>query len=59
MLYYTDIGGRERAFTFQRRGDQLVARCGDRTYRLDLSMVGDGSATWNGTPLSWAASALR
>ncbi|MCB9871310.1 MAG: acetyl-CoA carboxylase biotin carboxyl carrier protein subunit [Planctomycetes bacterium] len=44
MLYYTDIGGRERAFTFQRRGDQLVARCGDRTYRLDLSMVGDGSA---------------
>ena len=44
MKYYATIGDREREFTFEREGDALLAKVGDRSYRLDLSMVGDGTA---------------
>jgi biotin carboxyl carrier protein len=33
-----------REFVLERRGDALTARCGDRTYALDLQLVGDGTA---------------
>ena len=44
MKYFTKIGERERTFTFERQGGQLVAHAGDKTYCLDLSLVGDGTA---------------
>ncbi len=44
MKYHTLIGDHEHEFTFERQGRQLLAHSGDQTYRLDLSMVGDGSA---------------
>lgn len=44
MKYFTKIGDRERDFTFERQGGQLVAHTGDKTYHLDLSLVGDGTA---------------
>ena len=43
MNYFTRVGDVEREFSFERRDGQLFARCGDRTYRLDYSTVGDGS----------------
>lgn len=43
MKYYTRIGEREREFTFERRGEQLIAHCDGKAYELDLSMVGDGT----------------
>lgn len=44
MKYYTRIGDREREFTFERVGERLIAHSGDKSYELDLSMVGDGTA---------------
>jgi biotin carboxyl carrier protein len=44
MKYYTKIGGREREFTFERKAGQLLAHSDGRTLRIDLSMVGDGTA---------------
>ena len=44
MRYYTKIGDREWAFEFERRGGELFVHEGERTYRLDLSMIGDGTA---------------
>ena len=44
LKYYTEVGDREWEFTFEHRGEELLATTGDRTYRLDLSMVGDGTA---------------
>ncbi len=44
MKYYSKIGDREWEFSFERRGGELLAHCGDHSWRLDLSMIGDGSA---------------
>ena len=44
MKYFTKLDGEERAFEFERRAGKLIARSGDRTYDLDLSLIGDGSA---------------
>jgi len=44
MKYFCSLDGVEREFTFERRGDRLCARSGDRDYVLDLSLVGDGAA---------------
>ena len=44
MKYYTRVGDREREFTFERRGKQLIAHANGQSYRLDVSMVGDGNA---------------
>lgn len=43
MKYLTRLGGEEREFVIERHGDALTARCGDKTYALDLRLVGDGS----------------
>lgn len=44
MKYYTRVGDREREFTFERQGQQLIAHTNGKSYRLDMSMVGDGNA---------------
>jgi len=42
VKYHCKFEGEEREFTFERRGERLVGRSGDREYELDLSLVGDG-----------------
>ncbi|MBL8749367.1 MAG: biotin/lipoyl-binding protein [Planctomycetes bacterium] len=42
MKYLTKLEGEEREFTIERHGDRLVARSGDRTFALDMALVGDG-----------------
>lgn len=44
MKYYSKIGDREWEFVFERRGGKLLAHSGERTFELDLSMIGDGSS---------------
>jgi geranyl-CoA carboxylase alpha subunit len=44
MRFYCRLDGEEREFAFARAGDRLVARCGDREFAIDLSLVGDGGA---------------
>lgn len=44
MKYYTRIRDAVREFEFERKGPELLAHVDDRTYRVDLSMVGDGTA---------------
>jgi len=44
MKYFSKIGDREWEFVFERRGGELLAHCGDHSWRLDLSMIGDGTA---------------
>lgn len=44
MKYYARIGDREWEFVFERRGGELFAHCGDHSWRLDLAMIGDGTA---------------
>jgi biotin carboxyl carrier protein len=44
MKYYTRVGDHEREFTFERQGEQLIAHANGKSYRLDMSMVGDGNA---------------
>ena len=44
MRYYSKIGDREWEFVFERRGGELFAHCGDHSWRLDVSMIGDGTA---------------
>ncbi|MCY2958465.1 MAG: hypothetical protein NT107_15670 [Planctomycetota bacterium] len=44
MKYFTKLDGEEHVFEFERRAGKLLARSGDRTYELNLSLVGDGSA---------------
>ena len=44
MKYFARVGELEREFVFERRGDELLARSGDEVLRLDVSMVGDGTA---------------
>lgn len=43
MRYFTVVGDVEREFSFERRDGALFAKCGDRSYQLDFSTVGDGS----------------
>ena len=42
MKYQTKFGAEVRQFSIERHGDALQARCGDRTFQLDLALVGDG-----------------
>ena len=42
MKYLTRIGDAEREYTFERRGDILVATCGDMVAEIDVAQVGDG-----------------
>jgi 3-methylcrotonyl-CoA carboxylase alpha subunit len=44
VKYYAKIGDREWEFHFERRGGDLFAHCGDHSWKLDLSMIGDGTA---------------
>lgn len=44
MKYFTQFGGQQREFTIERHGGQLLARSGERTFVLDLSLIGDGGA---------------
>ena len=44
MKYYSRIGDREWEFVFERRGGKLFAHCGEHSWRLDVSMIGDGTA---------------
>ncbi len=43
MKYLTRLDGVEREFVIERANGQLVARSGDRTFVLDLALVGDGT----------------
>jgi len=42
VKYLTKLEGEEREFTIERHGDRLIARSGDRTFALDMALVGDG-----------------
>lgn len=42
MKYIATRNGQELEFTIERHGGRLQARCGDRTYALDVALVGDG-----------------
>jgi len=44
VKYFAKIGDREWEFVFERHGDELLAHSDDHTWRLDLSMIGDGTA---------------
>jgi len=44
MRYFTRIGGVEREYRFERSGDRLLVRCGDREHELDLASVGDATS---------------
>lgn len=43
MKYLAQFDGEEREFAFERTAAGLLAHCGDKTYHLDLALVGDGS----------------
>ncbi len=43
MKYLTRLDGEERELIIERHGDRLTARSGERTYALDLALVGDGA----------------
>lgn len=43
MKYVTKLDGEEREFGFERHGETLLARCGDRQFVIDLALVGDGT----------------
>ncbi|MCC6671899.1 MAG: acetyl-CoA carboxylase biotin carboxyl carrier protein subunit [Planctomycetes bacterium] len=42
MKYYARHGGVTREYTFERRGDQLVAHVDGKALVVDVSVVGDG-----------------
>ena len=42
MKYFTKLGDAVKEFTIERRGGELLAKSGDKTFRLDLHLVGDG-----------------
>jgi len=44
VKYTTRLGGEEREFTIERHGAALRATCGDKSYAIDLALVGDGAA---------------
>jgi biotin carboxyl carrier protein len=43
VKYFATVGDVEREFILERRDGHLIARCGDHSYCLDFSTVGDGS----------------
>jgi biotin carboxyl carrier protein len=43
MKYYCKFEGQERDYTFVRRDNRLLCTSGDRSYEMDLSLVGDGA----------------
>ncbi len=43
MKYHCKLDGEEREFAFERHGDRLVCKSGERQYEVDLSLVGDGA----------------
>jgi geranyl-CoA carboxylase alpha subunit len=43
VKYTTRFDGEEREFTIERHGDRLTARSGERTFALDMALVGDGA----------------
>ena len=43
MKYTTRFDGEEREFVIERHGGRLTARSGDRTFELDMALVGDGA----------------
>lgn len=44
MKYHTKIGDEEHVFRFERSDGRLLAHSGDRTWHVDLSLIGDGAA---------------
>ncbi|MBL8727651.1 MAG: hypothetical protein JNM25_04410 [Planctomycetes bacterium] len=42
MKYIAKLHGEEREFAIERHGGQLIARSGDKSYSLDVALVGDG-----------------
>jgi len=44
MKYYTRIGGAEREYQFERKGDVVVARCGGETHEVQVSRVSSVTA---------------
>ena len=42
MKYLAKLHGEEREFAIERHGGQLIARSGDKSYSLDVALVGDG-----------------
>jgi 3-methylcrotonyl-CoA carboxylase alpha subunit len=44
VKYVTRYDGEQREFVFEETAQGLVARCGDRSWPLDLSLIGDGQA---------------
>ncbi len=44
MKYLARMGDDEREYTFERRGDLLIATCGDRVLEIGLAQVGEGEA---------------
>lgn len=43
MKYWCKFDGEEREFSFARQGDKLVCTSGNRSFDLDLSLIGDGA----------------
>lgn len=43
MKYFAELDGEQREFDIERHGGKLLARSGERTFELDLSLVGDGA----------------
>ncbi len=44
MKYVARLNGEEREFQFEETADGLVAHSGDRSWPIDLSLIGDGQA---------------
>jgi geranyl-CoA carboxylase alpha subunit len=42
MKFFTKLDGEEREFAIERHGERLTAKCGEKTFQLDLALVGDG-----------------
>ncbi|MCA8967236.1 MAG: acetyl-CoA carboxylase biotin carboxyl carrier protein subunit [Planctomycetes bacterium] len=43
MKYFAELDGEQREFVVERRAGKLWVTTGDRTFELDLSLVGDGA----------------
>ena len=43
MKYTTKLDGEECCFVIERHAGVLTARCGDKTFGLELALVGDGT----------------
>ena len=44
MKYLARIGDEQREYTFERRGDLLIATYGDRVVEIGLAQIGEGEA---------------